>query len=232
MSRHILKLFTMRKATLVIAALLIGLTSATATVETKANKGKKLGITKRYHFTQPVMFVERGVEFLIFPNGEFDFNTELISNPYDDDVYYRSTSKRSNANRTHGAPGHYDDYNYNPGTLILHDHYGNVRRIGNVFMNYDYYGRIRRVGSVYMRYRHNKLVQVGGLKLQYDRHGRFVGTRGKVNRHNHGYNYFNQNHGNGYGNQQSNDWDTTYDDDFFYYKKDDKIEKRAKTLKK
>ena len=230
----------MKKITLVMAALLIGLTSATATVSTKTNNGKKLGITKRYHFTQPVMFVERGVEFLIFPNGEFDFNTELVSAPYNDHVYYKGTSRRSNVNRTYGAPGSYINYHSTAGTLVLHDRYGKVRRIGNIFLNYDYYGRIKRVGSVYMRYRHNRLVQVGGLKLLYNRHGKFNGTRGKVNRYNHGYNYFtpsyNQGHGNGirHGNNGHNTWEDDFDNDnYFYYKKGDKIEKRSKrSLKK
>ena len=233
MSRHILKLFTMKKITLVMAALLIGLTSATATVETKTDNGKKLGISKRYHFTQPVMFVERGVEFLIFPNGEFDFNTELVSAPYDDDFYYRSTSRRSSVNKTYGAPGRHVNYNRPEGTLVLHDRSGNVRRIGNVFMNYDLYGRIKRVGSVYMRYRHDKLVQVGGLKLLYNRHGKFVGTRGQVNRYNHGYNYVSPDQGRGNGHNNWDDIDDYDDDNNYYYKKGDKIEKRSKrTLKK
>ncbi|MBT8260673.1 MAG: hypothetical protein KJN82_05120 [Bacteroidia bacterium] len=226
----------MKKITLVMAALLIGLTSATATVSTKTNNGKKLGITKRYHFTQPVMFVERGVEFLIFPNGEFDFNTELVSAPYDDNVYYKGSSRRSNVNRTYGAPGSYANFHSTAGTLVLHDRYGKVRRIGNIFLNYDYYGRIKRVGSVYMRYRHNRLVQVGGLKLLYNRHGKFVGTRGKVNRYNHGYNYFtpSNNYGNGFGSYHWEDnFDEDYDDNFYYYKKNDKVVKRSKrSLKK
>ena len=103
-----------------------------------------------------------------------------------------------------------------------------------MFTNYDQYGRIRRVGSVYMRYRHDRLVQVGSLKLLYNRHGKFVGTRGQVNRYNHGYNYFTPGQGRGNGH---NNWDANIDDyddeNNFYYRKGDKIEKRSKrTLKK
>ena len=41
--------------------------------------------------------MERSFEFLIFPNGSFDFNTNF-NRSYHDDSYYRSNSRRSNVN--------------------------------------------------------------------------------------------------------------------------------------
>jgi len=100
-------------------------------------------------------------------------------------------------------------------------------------MNYDQYGRIKRIGSVYLKYRQDRLVQVGGLKLLYNRHGKFVGTRGQVNRYNHGYNYVSPDQGRGNGHNNWDDIDDYDDDNNYYYKKGDKIEKRSKrTLKK
>ena len=51
----------MKKITLVLAAMLLSLTSATATSNLDH---KDLRITNRYPFAQPIKFVERGVELL------------------------------------------------------------------------------------------------------------------------------------------------------------------------
>ncbi len=218
----------MKKLVLLITGLLMGLTTVTAEeTVSKSDLDINVTLTKRYHHAQPILFVERGIEFIIFPNGDFDFNTALDGYGYNDqyynDLYYRTTNTRRG---TVNAPGttsrHYD---YRPrGVQIIHDRYGNVRRIGNVFINYDFYGRVNRIGSVYIKYNRNRLVQVGGLKLIYNKHGKLVNTRGQVNRqwrNNWTYNHFNF---------DNNNWDNN--DDFYYYKKDGKKVKRSKALKK
>ncbi|NNF82415.1 MAG: hypothetical protein HKM99_06695 [Flavobacteriaceae bacterium] len=231
----------MKKVILFLAMVIIGMTPAAAAEQALELESKDLRITKRYRYTQPIMFVERGVEFLIFPNGEFDFNTELSYGPVSDDYYYRqSNGRRSSINRTIGAPGMRFRYGRHGGTLILHDRFGKVRRIGNVFINYDRYGRVKRVGSVYMRYRRGLLKQVGGLTLQYNRFGDLIGTHGLVN-------FSNQNCGicgmsGCTADHFHNDWDNdhweddhwdNYDDDFYYYRnKDGKMKKRKKKKKR
>lgn len=50
----------MKKFVFILASMLLGLTSATATAQ-----GEGLNNT-RYRYAQPIMFVERGVEFMIF----------------------------------------------------------------------------------------------------------------------------------------------------------------------
>ena len=228
----------MKKVTLIFASLLLVVTSATATTTSVDDSSKDLRITKRYRYTQPIMFVERGVEFLIFPNGEFDFNTELITRPFNDDVYYRhGNSRRGSINGTFGAPGTTVRYSRPRGVLVLHDRLGRVRRIGNVFLNYDRHGRIKRVGSVYMRYRRGLLKQVGGLTIQYNRFGDMIGTQGFVNWNNQGCgicgaiscgaDHFDIGQWNdGY----DDDWGD-YDDDYYYYRKDGKKLKRKKNKK-
>ncbi len=231
----------MKKLILFFALVIMGMTLATAADKALDPDSKDLRITKRYRFMQPIMFVERGVEFLIFPNGEFDFNTEIIPGPDSDDYYYRqSNSRRSSVHNTISAPGNQARYSRYGGTLVLHDRFGQVRRIGNVFINYDRYGRVKRIGSVYMRYRRGLLKQVGGLTIQYNRFGQMVGTHGIVN-------FSNQHCGicgmtgctmdhfdNGWHNGWS-DWDNNwddYEDDYYYYRnKDGKLKKRKKTKK-
>lgn len=223
----------MKKLVLLFTGLLIGLTTVTAKeTVSKSSLDVHVTLTKRYHHAQPILFVERGIEFIIFPNGDFDFNTALDSNGFNDhnsnDLYYRKTKSRIGTLSSPGITSRY--YDYGPrGVQIIHDRYGNVRRVGNVFINYDYYGRVKRIGSVYVKYRRNRLVQVGGLKLIYNRHGRFVTTRGHVNRH---WNY----NWNGNWNDKHFGWNNSYNwndnDDYYYYRKNGKKVKRSKALKK
>ncbi|MVO10659.1 hypothetical protein GOQ30_15905 [Flavobacterium sp. TP390] len=172
-----------------------------------------------YRFADPIVFMERGIEFYIFPNGEFDFNTVQTTAP----------NRRSNSvNRTYGAPstrGYSNTYYGTSGTKIEHDYMGRVRRVGNVFINYDAKGRVKRVGSVYMNYNSFALTQVGGLRIIYDRRGRIVNIIGVVNSYSGHYTYTtNNNHyqadnhyeyqsGSGY----SNDDD---EEDYYYYRQD------------
>lgn len=225
----------MKKITLVMAALLIGLTSATASDRISDRSGKKLEITKRYRFVQPILFVERGVEFLVFPNGEFDFNTE-INNSYQDVFYSPNNSRRSSINATLsvGANKHIG-FTHQSGTLIQYDRLGHVRRVGNVFINYDYQGRVKRIGSVYMKYRHDRLKQVGGLTIQYNRWGGMVAIRGHVNHHNEGCgfcgmtscsaNHFDDRYADRYDKDYRYD---DFDDDIYYYGKNGKSKKIKK----
>ncbi|MEH6536057.1 MAG: hypothetical protein V7719_06670 [Psychroserpens sp.] len=216
----------MKKQLLFIATMLIGLASATATTAGDAvSNGEDFNNT-RYRFAEPIVFIERGVEFLIFPDGSFDFNTEFGNNV--SETYYR---RRSSINTAHGAPGTVNRVHYSkPRTrsvIITHDSNGKVRRIGNVFINYDRQGRIKRAGSVYMSYqRGNGLVrQIGGLRVNYNRWGEIVHISGVVNQNNA---ELNCGVGSGVVGNQYDDYDGDLDDDFFYYRKDGRVKKHKK----
>jgi hypothetical protein len=122
----------------------------------------------------PIVFVERGVEFFIFPDGQFDFNTR----PSNGDVYYKQGRRMGVVNKTYGRNANVQSRNY--GVKIEHDKMGRVRRIGNVLVNYDAYGRIMRVGSVYMTYNRYALDRVGDLQIIYNRRGQIVDIVGAV----------------------------------------------------
>ena len=166
-----------------------------------------------YRHAEPIVFVERGIEFYVFPNGEFDFNTVRTATP--------NRPRGNSFNSTFGAP---NVHNYhgtsNAGVRIEHDHFGRVRRIGNVFINYDAFGRIRRAGSVYMRYNSFALTQVGNLRIVYNRRGQIISVYGTVNGFNHGYVYNPGGFGgNTYYNTNGFDNDD-FDGDFYYYRTD------------
>ena len=121
----------------------------------------------------PIVFTERGVEFYIFPDGQFDFNTR----PSNGDMYYKQS--RSNAvNKTYGKHANVQNRNY--GVKVEHDNRGRVRRVGNVMINYDANDRVKRVGSVYMTYNRYALDRVGDLQIIYNRRGQIVDIVGAV----------------------------------------------------
>ncbi len=230
----------MKKVVLFFTVVLMGLTSVSA-FEADHHKPKhKNKILTNYRYAQPIVFVERGVEFLIFPDGNFDFNTDAYREYYQNNFYRRN---RRSVNTTYGAP--YSRYHRNSGVFIAHDRDGKVRRIGNVYLNYDRFGRIKRAGTVYMNYtygrRHVTLSQVGGLRVHYNRWGEIVNAQGRVNRNSpYGETLCTPNHR--YDrDDDDDDWfdnrdDDRYDDDgiyndddnFYYYKQNGTVKKHKK----
>ncbi len=205
--------------TLVVAILFLGLGFAEASENKVFNDVLRKNYPPvRYNNADPIVFTERGVEFFVFLDGQFDFNTVRTTAP--------RSPRRGQINGTYGAPGTY--YGPSQGVKIEHDNFGRVRRIGNVFINYDARGRVKRVGSVYMGYNAYALDQVGGLKIMYDRRGRIVGMQGVVNGFNNSNNHYQADgYGGNYYNDTSNDHyendDTeTYnnDEDYYYYRQD------------
>ena len=202
----------MKKITLLVASIfLIGGGVANATEKTNISLERKLAVDFRN--AEPIVFTERGVEFFIFPDGQFDFNTR----PSTGGMHYKPM-RRNAGNKMYGANGRNGNY----GVKVEHDNMGRVRRIGNVAINYDSNDRIKRVGSVYMSYNRFALEQVGGLQIIYNRRGQIVDIVGSVNG-GRAYQYNQNNNGNNdrdYGNNQNSD-----DQDDRYYKTNDNNKK-------
>jgi hypothetical protein len=222
----------MKKQVLFLATMLIGLTSATAstTVGYTVSHGEDFNTTP-YRYAEPIVFIERGVEFLIFPDGSFDFNTEIANNI--SNVYYRSNTRRSSLNTTYGAPATGNRICYSTpiprGVIITHDANGLVRRIGNVFINYNRQGQIKRAGSVYMSYHrgNGSLIQVGGLRVNYNPWGQIVHASGFVNHFNTGVNGGFGSEYNGNNFFSSNDVEN-YNENYYYYRRNGEIKKTKK----
>ena len=207
--------FIMKKITFLVASILLfGGGVANATEKNSFSLERRSPVDVRN--AEPIVFKERGVEFFVFPDGQFDFNTR----PSTGDMYYKQ-SRTSNVNKTYGAPSSFRDRDY--GLKVEHDNTGKVRRIGNVFINYDSNDRIKRVGSVYMTYNRYALEQIGGLQIIYNRRGQIIdmvgavkGGRGYENGPNNNdcdddHNHNSNNHNRDYdSNQNSNDRDQYY----------------------
>jgi len=167
----------MKKITLLVASILLLGNVAKASELNFTNDNNRT----RFSFDEPISFVERGIEFFVFPNGDFDFNTR----PDDSqgDYFYKGAGKKEGKVIQRGGP-------VNFGTLIEQDSFGRVRRVGNTFINYDTRDRVSRIGSVYMRYNRFALTQIGGLRIAYNRFGEIVDMYGTVKgRRNSGFVY-------------------------------------------
>ena len=135
--------------------ILVGMLMMVSTVEAKNGKLSTNNIGLRYD-DNAVSFVERGIKFYVFLNGDFDFNSQHKNRYYD---YNGRRTKK-------------------PGVRIERDYNGNIKRVENVFINYDHRGNVKRIGNVFMNYTRGNLTKVGGLRISYNRWGdpRFHGN--------------------------------------------------------
>jgi hypothetical protein len=198
----------MKKITFLVASiLLIGGGIANAAERINLSQDRKVAVDFRNE--EPIVFTESGIEFYVFADGQFDFNTR----PSSRDRYYKPNRSRV-VNSDCDSRGTYrKDYH---GVNVEQDRMGRVRRIGNVSINYDRNDRVQRIGSVQMAYNRYALERVGGLEIIYDRRGQIVDTYGSV-KGGRGYvNDHNDHCDSGYI-QKSNDYDH-YDND---YRRDD-----------
>jgi hypothetical protein len=196
----------MKNFTLLVASVLL--------IGNLANANETKIISKvnavNYYDNEPVSFIERGIEFFVFPNGDFDFNTR----PDDSQGNYqfKTAGRRSTEVNRNNRPINY-------GVLIEQDSFGRVRRVGNTFINYDFSDRVTRIGSVYMQYNRFALDQIGNMRLIYNRHGQIVNTVGNIKgKRYQGYAYQN--------NQNHSPYNTNNNSSDYYYKKNDKDDKR------
>lgn len=190
----------MKKITLLVATVLLVGNVVNATEVNTLSEERRT----RYSFDEPISFVERGIEFFVFPNGDFDFNTR----PQDSQggYFYKTAGRRGTVATTSRSM-------FDFGVRIEHDSFGRVRRVGNTFINYDSRDRVSRIGSVYMRYNRFALTQIGGLQIIYNRRGDIVDMIGSIKGYrNQGYVY--------YYNQNVYSYQANNDDDYYYYKED------------
>ena len=162
-----------------------------STVE--ANNSDKNNSRKGYssiYNAEPVQFMERGIKFYVFLDGEFDFSAKTGNR---DGTFYKNKKRKRNHKNKHFK-----------GLRIERDYRGNIRKVGNVSINYNRYGKVSRIGSIFVDYRFRNVSRVGDLSIRYDRRGD-IQYYGKVKR---GHRY----------NDRYRDWDSreyAYNNRFF-----------------
>ncbi len=145
----------MKKVTaLVLGLFLFGFTA-------KAAENISVESTINFYDGKSYIFVEGGVEFSVFPDGQFDF------------VYVGNQGGNVNVNiNTPNASVSFNSgYDYD--MYVQYDDYGAVIQIENVPIYYDNFGRIIQAGDVEIRYNNRRIVRVGGLNIFYNSYGYF-----------------------------------------------------------
>jgi hypothetical protein len=128
-----------------------------------------------YNNGEKFTFVERGITFSVFRNGEFDFYINP-RNGIHTSVDFGLVSISYNSG-----------YNYD--AYVQYDDYGAIVQIENIPIYYDYYGRIVGAGNIKINYRSNRLVGIGGLHIYYNAYGYYSHYRGFINTYNRYYAY-------------------------------------------
>ena len=129
--------------------LLLGLLSFTTVNANDLNTSVN-NTTYPTRYNEAVTFVERGIQFHVFLNGEFEFN---------------SLNRNSNY------------YNYNGRTYsnnsirVYRDYRGRIKRVGRNYIRYDYRGNVTKIGNVKLYYKRGLLTRVGNLKVTYNSWG-------------------------------------------------------------
>ena len=125
------------------------------------------------NYSNAFIFNERGIEFAVFPDGQFDFNIlnrrggVFSGNQIDVNVGFNGQ----------GYVSFNSGYQYDH--FIQYDDFGAVIQIQNVAIFYDYFGRVRQIANVRINYNHNGYVrQIGGL---------YIGYRPNLSFYYHGY---------------------------------------------
>ncbi len=153
----------MKKLAILVVLFLGGIT-AQANV-TNLDHSKKRGI--RYINAQPITFVQKGITFYVYPNGEFDFTR---------------TQYRSRRGFITNAPGQTYGFSFpdrNRG-IIAYDRWGNISKIGRNYISYNRRGQVNQIGNVNLRYRNGRLVRVGNMHVIYNHRGRSYKLHGDV----------------------------------------------------
>jgi len=158
----------MRNLIFLFTALVLGTASTlAATVE------DKVAIRNAYRNNNSFIFVENGITFSVYPDGEFDF---FIDNR----INVGANVNYGSANITFNS-----GYNYN--SFVQYDDYGAVIQIENVPVFYDYYGRVNRIGGVNVWYRNGRVRRLGGMHVYYNNRGFYSHYTGYVNVYNQYY---------------------------------------------
>lgn len=132
---------------------------------------------RRYrNYTENFIFNLDGIEFAVFPDGQFDFNYLQDRNGVNVFVNTGNVSVSFNTG-----------YDYN--RFVQYDTYGAVIQIEQIPIYYDAYGRVNQIGDVNVFYNNGYINRIGNLNVFYSRPGIINYHTGFINTFNRGYVY-------------------------------------------
>ncbi|KQC33699.1 hypothetical protein AAU57_10440 [Nonlabens sp. YIK11] len=159
----------MKKLSTLLAMLFLGFGMASA--EKPADDD-----TRYRGYSNSFIFTEGGIEFAVFPDGQFDFNF------LDYGPRFGANVNIGNVNVSFNTGYDYDPY-------VQYDTYGAVIQIENTPIYYDAYGRIIQAGDVFINYNNGYVRNIGNLYVNYSRPGVILNYTGFINVYNRNYVY-------------------------------------------
>lgn len=153
----------MKNLVLLFTAMILGTPSVFAT----STNEDKVATSNAYRNNNSFIFVENGITFSVYPDGEFDFYIEDYVTGSKNGITFNS------------------GYDYSP--YAQYDDYGAVIQVENVPIYYDYYGRVSQIGDVSINYRNNRIRSIGGMYVFYDNRGFYNYHTGFINIYNRNY---------------------------------------------
>jgi len=150
---------------LLLAVLFLGGMTAQANTVTDLDLSIEKG--KRYNQPQSITFTERGVEFEVFINGQFDFART------GERFQIRNQGRRG---FTNNAPGHTYavSFPYRGNSFVTYNRRGDIYQVGRNVINYNRKGKVNQIGTIALRYKNGKLARVGDMHVIYNRKGRII----------------------------------------------------------
>ena len=174
-------------------------------------------------YDETVTFIEKGVQFHVFLNGDFEFDTPNRNRRYYD---YNGNRARRNTLR------------------IDRDYEGRIKRVGRNYIRYDYKGNVTKIGNIRLYYRRGLLRRVGDLKITYNNWGDpyYYGNVNRFRSYDDEFNFsinigpiFSYNDNYFYKREFRNNYRKYKEDRNYYYyrvKPNAKIGKRGKVIKR
>lgn len=130
---------------------------------------------RRYrNYTKNFIFNQNGIEFAVFPDGQFDFN--YLQDRNGTNVYVNTGNLQMSFNT---------GYDYN--RFVQYDSYGAVIQIEEIPVFYDSYGRVNQIGEVFINYRGGYINRIGNMTVFYSRPGVIDYYNGYINAYNRNY---------------------------------------------
>jgi hypothetical protein len=128
------------------------------------------------NYTNNFIFNQNGIEFAVFPDGQFDFN-------------YLQGRNGTNLNVNTGNLQVSFNTGYNYNRFVQYDSYGAVIQIEETPVFYDSYGRVNQIGDVFINYRGGYINRIGNMNVFYSRPGVIDYYSGYINVYNRNYIY-------------------------------------------
>lgn len=141
------------------------------------SNAEKMEDDRRYrNYTENFIFNLDGIEFAVFPDGQFDFNYLQDRNGVN--VFVNTGNLNVSFNT---------GYDYN--RFVQYDTYGAVIQIEQIPVFYDPYGRVNQIGDINIFYNNGFVNRIGNLNVFYSRPGIINYHTGFINTFNRGYVY-------------------------------------------